>query len=98
MDRNFRILFVLRSSLLNAFSIERVFEPIIEQIGRNHRVEVKSLPFKSSSFLQLALNSIWYAWQSLHYDFVYMTGDSHYALLISPRRNSILTIHDCIIM
>lgn len=87
-----KISFVFRHKTTGQHSIEKVFSPVAEELGKKHEISKIDLPeitkglsgiFRNISFLKKHTAEIFH-----------ITGDVHYAALATPSSKTILTIHD----
>ncbi|MGN6436124.1 MAG: glycosyltransferase family 4 protein [Agriterribacter sp.] len=88
-----KIIFFKRKANDSFFSIEELFDAIQKSLMKDVAVENVVMPYKSSGILNRVRNIVF----SLNKkgDINHITGDIHYLGLFLPRRNTILTIHDC---
>ncbi len=81
-----------------AFSIEKVFHTIIEEIKNNSSFNVKNETIKTYGFwpITIMLNIILYALKSRRKGIFHITGDVQYLGCLMNSKNTILTIHDLV--
>lgn len=76
------------------FSIERVFNTIIETISTNCFVQRFIVPYGDVSPVSLLKNMFFVSKNKSEIN--HITGDIHYCTLFLPSKNTILTIHDLV--
>jgi len=87
--------FVFRKKNPLFFSIEKVFEPLINNtIVSGWKAIAITVPHYSTGIPALFRN-IFYL-RKVKSDIFHITGDIHYAVFAFPRNKTILTIHDCV--
>lgn len=86
---------LMRAPQERSFSIEAVFETVCGHLPEDIDASVITSDQPSWGLLP-RLRAIWQARQaSKGARVVHMTGDAHFMLLLTGRRRSILTVHDC---
>jgi glycosyltransferase involved in cell wall biosynthesis len=89
-----RIAFIFRKPNPAFFSIERVFYGIIAEMRRlGMAVEQFTVPRYGPA--PANFRSVAHRFGVGKADIYHVTGDIHYAVLLLPRRHTVLTIHDC---
>jgi glycosyltransferase involved in cell wall biosynthesis len=91
------ILYIFRKTS-RFFSLENVFGPIIEQMGRSGEFEPLQVkvPREGFSAGTLWANSLFV--RRARAALFHVTGDIHYVTLLLPAKKTVLTIHDCVFM
>jgi glycosyltransferase involved in cell wall biosynthesis len=77
------------------FSIEKVFDALMESIKKRISIRVEYMPFYSSSISNM-LGNIRFVKKKSKADIYHVTGDVHYVVLGLPADRTILTIHDSV--
>jgi len=92
-----KVLFLFRSKK-TGFSIEELFNGLVEQVRRHSTYEIGSLvmPYLSSSVGSMVNNMRFV--RRCKADIYHITGDNHYLALGLPSKKTVLTVHDCIIL
>jgi glycosyltransferase involved in cell wall biosynthesis len=89
-------LFYRKSFKFGNFSIEKVFDTLLPNLKKNIIMEKIILPYYTKGFKNRLLNLLFtYINQG---DVNHITGDVHYICLLCNKKNTILTIHDLIII
>lgn len=78
------------------FSIEKVFETVYPFLKKQAEVVDIQLPFYSNGFSSIFKNILFARKQQA--DIYHVTGDVHYTVFGLPRKETLLTIHDCVFM
>lgn len=78
------------------FSLERVFASVSAHLHPGYVQTRAELPEYSSSLTAIFRNLRFV--RRLKSDLYHVTGDVHYAVLVLPRKKTILTIHDCVFL
>jgi glycosyltransferase involved in cell wall biosynthesis len=90
-----KIVFVFRSKKLGYHSIENVFDIVRNELA--DKIEVEALYVPHAGFRLSNIFWLKNAVKSNGPDAIYhVTGDIHYVVFGLPRKNTILTIHDCV--
>lgn len=90
-----KIAYVFRKKNPLFFSIENVFEIVINQIREKpYELARVEAPYYSTGILSVIRNIL--ALRKLKSPVYHITGDIHYAVFAFPRNKVILTIHDCV--
>lgn len=87
------VTWVFRKPLSGYFSIEGVFDAIQPEIEKKTRLSRWVAPFPGVGLMPRVKNLL--AVRKLSSRIIHVTGDAHYLALCIPRKNLILTIHDC---
>lgn len=77
-----------------AYSIERVFEPLINRLCKEINIQKTYVPNKDASVGSLIGNMIYCKKRHIKGYINHVTGDVHYLTLALPRKNTIITVHD----
>jgi glycosyltransferase involved in cell wall biosynthesis len=92
------ITYVFRKKSATVFSIEKLFDQLFlhlresgEDIGR---IE---LPRISTGLLSV-LRNVWFVARQRNKGILHITGDVHYAALLCPFSQMIVTVHDCVVL
>lgn len=85
-----KVHFIFRSQELKRFSIEKVFQVVIENLRKKHFVTQQHLPYLGASPFTIVKNVLFFKKIK---GICHITGDAHY-LAIFNGKNSLLTIHD----
>jgi glycosyltransferase involved in cell wall biosynthesis len=85
-----------RKPVPHFFSIEKIFSSVSEQLEKEISIKKSSLPFYTSSVSNIVKNLLFARQQKA--DVYHVTGDVHYVVLALPKRQVVLTIHDCIFL
>src|SRR5882757_6728506 len=92
-----KVAFLFRSANPVFFSIERVFFSIEEELRRQgHSIEKAYAP--DSGLSAKNFRAVMNRFGRKGMDIYHVTGDIHYAVLGFPRRQVVLTIHDCVFL
>jgi glycosyltransferase involved in cell wall biosynthesis len=86
--------YFFRKARSNAFSIESLFDNIHQQIKTNNQVKANKVTVPS-------IRNIWtniVAAGTKQAEVNHITGDIHYISLGMKKRNTVLTIHDCVFL
>lgn len=75
------------------FSIEELFEAIQQRLAPHLAFQNHIMPYESTGIKNRWLNGLFA--KEHKGEINHITGDIHYLALFLPRRNTILTIHDC---
>jgi glycosyltransferase involved in cell wall biosynthesis len=87
---------IFRKQTPHFFSIERVFAQVAANLDKTYHTKKVTLPFYSSSLTAIFRNLLFT--RKLKADIYHISGDVHYTVLALPRRNTVLTIHDCVFL
>lgn len=90
-----KVMFLFRNEK-TGFSIEELFNELVEQVRRHSTYEIGTLvmPYLSSSVGSM-LNNMRFV-RRYKADVYHITGDNHYLALVLPPKKTVLTVHDCI--
>jgi len=92
-----KVAFLFRKANPVFFSIERVFFSIEEELRRQgHSIEKAYAP--DSGLSAKNFRAVMNRFGRKGMDIYHVTGDIHYAVLGFPRRQVVLTIHDCVFL
>jgi glycosyltransferase involved in cell wall biosynthesis len=94
MNDDIRVVQVFRRRNKLFFSIENVFETIRRSWPYVRVPQIKVLPSHGISIRNLIFLSLRVKRGTIYH----VTGDVHYAVVVLPRRRTILTIHDCVFL
>lgn len=86
--------YFFRKRRLNAFSIESLFDNIQQQIATRNNFNSKKVEVPSAR--NVIANTLKAG--SKQTDINHITGDIHYVALGMKKRNTVLTIHDCVFL
>lgn len=89
-----KVSYIIRSPDQHVFSIERVFASIIPVISRKVQTEEIKMPCfgtKPTALLKNLLTA-----RKCRGDIIHITGDVHYTALVTPKKKTIITIHDMV--
>jgi glycosyltransferase involved in cell wall biosynthesis len=75
-------------------SIEQSFAPLIEELRKEHQVDVYHLPYSEGYPLQLLKNIIYVRKHACSDGINHISGDVHYCILGLLGKKSVVTIHD----
>lgn len=89
--------FFSRKKTTGAFSIGQIFEIVATAVARYRPVEQHELPRPSNSVLNL-LRNIAATRNNAVPGLNHVTGDAHYVILGIKKGQTILTIHDCVLL
>jgi glycosyltransferase involved in cell wall biosynthesis len=90
------VVFIFRAKALNFFSIERVFNSIKSSIAAFAQIESIYVPkpgFNAENIFYLKKESAGHKKAIFH-----VTGDIHYTVFALPRKQCLLTVHDCVFL
>lgn len=82
--------FIFRSKQLQRFSIEKVFQVVVEELKKKHAVSKHYLPHFGANPSTLVKNGVFFKKIK---GICHITGDAHYLAIFSGKR-TLLTIHD----
>ena len=85
-----------RNPYADNFSIEEIFNTLEANLPDDFEFCRKILPCKNNSVAKIVKN-LFFAYRNRGY-INHITGDVHYLALVLPKKNTILTIHDCSIL
>lgn len=89
------IVYFHRKWVDGAISIQENFRPLIEEISKEHTVQVLSVPYYAGSNpVKMLKNILYIRKHSTKTGINHITGDIHYGILGLIGRKSVLTIHD----
>jgi len=89
-----RVKLFFRKHSEDKFSIERVYSTLITNSSNGVEWIVKEVPFESRGILKRLMNILFVLLNRSPNEIIHITGDIHYTLLLTPKKNSVLTIHD----
>lgn len=94
-----RIEYIYRPPSANV-SIERCFDSVIRCISKYNDLEVEKSYVKAYGFwpINVVLNTIRYAFKRFRPGIFHITGDVHYVACLMNPKNTVLTIHDCVVL
>lgn len=85
-----KVTLIYRSSALNRYSIEKVFDALLPVILQTKTIEKINLPIKGGGAIALLKNSVYTAKIK---GVLHITGDAHYVGIVRGKQ-TVLTIHD----
>lgn len=89
------VVLIFRSKLLKYYSIENVFGAVLQEMPA--KIEIESLYVNKPGFRLSNLIFLRRFVKRRSRDTIYhVTGDIHYVVFAFPRKNCLLTIHDCV--
>lgn len=91
----FKVRFFYRKKGIN-YSIERVFDTIYSYLINFVEIDILTLNNHKVNPIELIANLI-YCYKNKITGINHVVGDIHYAALVLPRKNTILTIHDMVL-
>ena len=86
--------YFFRKKRLHAFSIESLFDNIQQQISTNNQFQTQKI--EVPSIRNILANIFVSGNRQTHIN--HITGDIHYVALGMRKRNTVLTIHDCVFL
>jgi glycosyltransferase involved in cell wall biosynthesis len=94
----FMITFVFRKRSPTLFSIEKLFDALYLHLEKSDaHLKRLELPHISTGIVSVLRNA-WFVARRRRTKIVHITGDVHYAALLSPFTKTIVTIHDCVVL
>ena len=78
------------------FSIEKVFDSVKNEFSSDYNLNRIVLPFPTKGLFSLIANIIYL--KRYKSEYVHITGDVHYAMLVLSPQKTILTIHDLVFL
>jgi len=90
------VVIFLRPKRPQAFSIERVVERFTQALPEDIRWRVVTLPYPRTHPWDWIRNGL--AARKEKADVYHISGESHYLVFFLPRKRTVLTIHDCIVL
>lgn len=88
-----RVVLLFRSKKRNRFSIENVFSNIESYLKGQYDIQKEYLPEDKYLSLSKFLKNIFFT-LSLRADVIHVTGEIYFCALFTPRKKTIMTIHD----
>lgn len=95
-DQKTSVVIFLRPQRPQAFSMERVVELFSKELPEDIDWKVIRLPHAKFSPIALLKNGL-FAWKHKA-DVYHISGESHYLVFFLPRKRTILTIHDSLVL
>ena len=92
INQKMKINYIFRSKEYNAFSIEKVFKNISNELIKSEDIKMAYVPVAKYSLKMFVKNCLFAAKQQG--DILHITGDIHYVCLLMSRKKTILTVHD----
>ena len=90
------ITFLYRHPNSGFFSIERVFDSVLNELSVEYNINRIGLPNATKGLFSLLANLIFL--RRYKSEYVHITGDVHYAMLALSPQKTILTIHDLVFL
>jgi len=92
------ITYIFRKGVPTNFSIEKLFNTLIEHFEKSGaKVRRVELPHISKGIVSV-LRNVWFVARQPKSGILHITGDVHYATLLCPFSKTIITIHDCVVL
>lgn len=90
------LVLLFRKPVPHFFSIEKVFNAVSANLPADVQVQKVVLPQSTSSLKNIFSNLLFTRKQKGQV--FHVTGDAHYAVMMLPKKKTILTIHDCVFL
>lgn len=92
------VTYIFRKGSSTNFSIEKLFDALYAHFKQSGvALERLELPYVSTGIASV-LRNIWFVARRRKSGVLHITGDVHYAALLSPFSRSIITVHDCVVL
>lgn len=93
-EKKIKVFFVYRKQVGNYFSIESIFDDVLDKFPDNTTIIKINCPFSKGIYGRI-LNVLYMFIKTFNADVVHVTGDVHYIIPFVWADKKILTIHDC---
>ena len=78
----------------SGYSIQRVFDIIIEELNKSNNISEYHMPKEGASIRSICLNLLFSYAKQKRRQINHITGDVHYITLALPSKTTIVTVHD----